>query len=265
MDELKDVQKTLPQHQIPIDYVGIGSFKLPIYISTKEGPNQNTIADVAVFGNLPATKKGIDMSRIPIAIQKFSGQRMDVAVTNEIAEHIRRKLGVDVCKLRYSFPYFMQKVAPVSKEPGIVSYDVTFNLIKKEDFSDFYMSIVVIGTSLCPCSKEISLNSAHNQRVVVKVGLKPTEGGFVWIEDLIQVIESSCSGEMYSVLKRVDEKHITESMYANPKFVEDIIRDCAFQLSKMKDVAKYNITVSSEESIHQHNAIAMLSGENKGI
>jgi len=262
MDELMDVQKTKPIHQIPIDFVGIGGFKLPICVSTKAGPYQNTIADVTVYGNLPADKKGIDMSRIPIAIQKFSGQRLDVSVTNEVAEHIRRKLEVDLCKVTYKFPYFLQKIAPVSREPGIVSYDVTFHLIKTEDSSDFYMSIVVFGTSLCPCSKEISENSAHNQRVRVKVGLKPFADQFIWIEDIITLVEASCSGQMYSVLKRVDEKHVTETMYDNPKFVEDIIRECAFRLSLEKSVEKYNITVSSQESIHQHDAIAIVSGKN---
>jgi len=262
MIELKDVQKSTPKHPIPIDFVGISGFKLPISVGTKSGSYQTTIADVSVYGNLPDTKKGIDMSRIPIAIQKFSGQSLDVKVTNEVAEHIRKKLEVNVCKISYRFPYFIQKIAPISKEPGIVSYDITFALTKTEDSSTFTMEAIIVGTSLCPCSKEISENSAHNQRAIVEVSAKIKNDGFLWIEDLIDLIEMSCSGKMYSVLKRVDEKAITEYMYANPKFVEDIVRDCAFNLSQVSDILDYNVKVSSEESIHQHNAVAILSGSN---
>ena len=265
MTELKDVQKTAPKHLIPIDFVGISGFKLPISVGTKSGSYQTTIADVSVYGNLPATKKGIDMSRIPIAIQKFSGQSLDVKVTNDVAEHIRRKLEVDICKISYKFPYFVQKIAPVSKEPGIVSYDITFDLTKAEDSTIFIMKAVVVGTSLCPCSKEISNNSAHNQRAIVEVSVKINNTGFLWIEDLIELIEMSCSGRMYSVLKRVDEKAITEFMYDNPKFVEDIVRDCAFNLSQVPDIFEFNVKVSSEESIHQHNAVAILSGSNETL
>lgn len=262
MLELKDVQKTTPEYIIPIDFVGISNFKLPINISTKSGSYQTTIADVAVYGNLVADKKGIDMSRIPIAIQKFAGQRMNLEVSNDVAEHIRRKLEVDMCRIRYAFPYFIQKIAPVSKEPGVVSYDVVFDLTKTAHASKFTMQVKIIGTSLCPCSKEISDNSAHNQRAVVKTTVDFSPDGFLWIEDLIDLMEASCSGRIHSVLKRVDEKEITEYMYDNPKFVEDIARACAYRLSQLSGILRYRVEVNSEESIHQHNAVAIIMGDN---
>ena len=255
---LADIQASKSEFDYPIERVGITDFKLPIYIDRKDGGIQHTVAEINVFVDLKADNKGINMSRLPIGLQKFSNQKLNANVIENIAEYIINKLEAKQCQIIYKFPYFSTKIAPVSKEPGIIHNNVIFDLTKDNQNSEFWMTIDTNVTSLCPCSKEISSYSAHNQRSSIKISVHPKKGQFVWIEHIVEVAEENCSCPIYGVLKRVDEKQVTEQAYENPKFVEDIVRGCYSRLIKVDELEDFRIEVNNFESIHQHNATAIM-------
>lgn len=255
---LADVQQSNSEFNLPIERVGITDFKLPIYIDRQDGSIQHTVADIDVFVDLKKENKGINMSRLPIGLQKFSEQKLNATVINDIAEYIRNKLEAEQCQIIYKFPYFITKLAPVSKEPGITYNNIVFDLTKKIIESEFWMTIETNVTSLCPCSKEISNFSAHNQRSSIKILIQPKPNKFIWIEDVIKIAENNSSCDSYGVLKRVDEKYVTEHAYNNPKFVEDIVRGCYSELIEVDDINHFRIEVNNYESIHQHNATAVM-------
>jgi len=194
---------------------------------------------------------------LPIALQKFSNQKLNANIIIDIADYIINKLEAEQCQIIYNFPYFSTKIAPVSKEPGVIHNNIIFNL-SKGDNSKFWMTVDTNVTSLCPCSKEISTNSAHNQRSSIKISVRPKENQFIWIEDIVKIAEENCSCPIYGVLKRVDEKQVTEQAYENPKFVEDIVRGCYSQLIQVNEIQDFRIEVNNFESIHQHNATAIM-------
>lgn len=260
---LADIQQSNSEFEFPIERVGITNFKLPIYIDRKEGGIQHTVADINVFVDLKKENKGINMSRLPIGIQKFSDQKLNANTINDIAEYIRNKSEAECCQIIYTFPYFIKKLAPVSKEPGSVFNNIIFDVIKTVDESKFWMTVETNITSLCPCSKEISDNSAHNQKSSIKIKIHPQLNDFIWIEDIIKIAENNSSCEIYSVLKRPDEKYVTEKAYDNPKFVEDIVRGCYSELIKINKIKNFRIEVNNYESIHQHNATAIMDSRNK--
>jgi len=255
---LADIQATKSDFNYPIEKVGITDFKLPIYIDRQDGGVQHTVANIDVFVDLKADNKGINMSRLPIGLQKFSNQKLNAHVIKDIASYLINKLEAENCQIIYSFPYFMTKIAPVSKEPGVTYTNVIFDLTKDNGNSIFWMTVDTNVTSLCPCSKEISKYSAHNQRSSIKISVHPKKNQFIWIEDIIKIAETNCSCSIYGVLKRVDEKEVTEEAYENPKFVEDIVRGCYSNLIKIDDIEDFRIEVNNFESIHQHNATAIM-------
>jgi GTP cyclohydrolase I len=253
--ELPDIQNSKPKHNIPIKRVGIRNFKMPIYIDEQSGGNQHTVADIDVFVDLDAINKGINMSRLPIGIQLYKDKKLNATVIHSIAKFICELSEAQRCEIIYRFPYFLNKISPVTSIKGIIYYDIEFNLIynNNNNQSEFYITVKSMGTSLCPCSKEISEHQgAHNQRSIIEVKCKTK--GFLWIEDIIDRIESSYSCQIYSILKRPDEKKVTMDAYNNPKFVEDIGRELTFKLGKMENIESYEIKVSNQESIHQHDA-----------
>lgn len=271
---LPDMQCSASSHRVGIHRVGIEDLKLPIFISDNANGKQHTVADVSVFVDLAEEIKGTHMSRLAIGVQKFLNHQLNSDVLEQICEYTRNKCEAETAEVIYTFPYFINKVAPVSKEPGLVHCDVRFdvitkkynpcivyadnNKIKEQGYSsEFIMTVETTATSLCPCSKQISEQGAHNQRSKIKITCAPK--GFVWIEDIIKISESSASCEIYSVLKRVDEKYVTEKAYANPAFVEDIVRHCYHLLSKREDIAWFDIEVRNEEAIHTHNAYARIT------
>ena len=265
---LPDMQNSTSCINLPIQRVGITDLKMPIYISEKSGGFQHTVADVDVFVDLNAESKGTHMSRLAIGVQKFMDQPLNCNLLVDIAAYIRNKLDAETAEIIYKFPYFIKKNAPESKEPGLVYYNVVFDLTYsggKKDIRDtkivFKMSIETTATSLCPCSKEISDASAHNQRSKIKITSIPTNGRLVWLEDLAKISEECASCEVYSSLKRVDEKHVTEKAYDNPKFVEDMVRELFQRLGKIDDLEWYKVEVTNEESIHQHSAYARMEKE----
>ena len=253
---LKDIQKEEPKYKFAISTVGIKNFKLPIFIVTKDDGIQHTVANIHGYVDLDADKKGINMSRIPIGLQKFINKRLDMELISDIAKHIRLKSEAQSCQLIYEFPYFIQKTAPVSKETGLVNYNVVFDVFHNCEKTTHKMSVTITGMSLCPCSKEISEGQgAHCQRSKIRIECIPCNNDeFIWIEDIIRIGEESCACPIFSVLKRFDEKFVTQFSYNNPYFVEDIARSCYYKLNHKENIEWFAIEVINEESIHQHDA-----------
>ena len=262
---MRDVQNQKSKLNIPIETVGITNVKLPIFIDEKTptfGEKQHTVADIDVFVDLAAEQKGIHMSRLQIELQKYLDITLNSDVIIDIANNIQKKSEATKCQIIYKFPYFTKKNSPVSKLEGVVYHNVVFDVsTAKNQDPIFIMTVETTSTSLCPCSKEISRNGAHNQRSKIKIKCNVKE--FIYIEDLIDIANINSSCEIYSILKRPDEKYVTEKAYNNPMFVEDMSRNIFNQLSNdIKDKTYwYQVEVSNEESIHQHNAYAKLSSK----
>lgn len=257
--KLPDVQLTKPEHEIAIEKVGIENLLVPIFVSQKVGGFQYSTAKIDCSVDLAAHLKGISMSRIPRSINQFLDRPLSSKIIKEIAEEVRINLEAENCELTYSFPYFVKKFAPSSNESGLVHYNALFNGIKSGDNFEFNISVEVTTTNLCPCSKEISQYGAHSQNCIIRIKCKQDEGKFIWLEDLINVAETSSSCEIFSILKREDEQYVTEHAYENPMFVEDVVRSCYDKLIKLDHINKFKIKVIALESIHQHNAIAIMS------
>ena len=256
---LPDMQYTKPVHEIRINRVGINSVELPVFVSMKNGGVQHSVAKVDCCVDLAANLKGTNMSRLIIGLQKFVGQQLSGKLIESITENIRISAEADTCEINYTFPYFISKLAPASHEPGILPYHVTFTGIKTKDNFIFRLGVKVLATSLCPCSREISEMGAHNQKCLIDMTVQGKENSFIWIEDLVNTAEQSSSCEIYSVLKRIDEKVVTERAYNNPMFVEDIARAVYNKLDKVIEIDKFKVSVESDESIHAHNAIATMT------
>lgn len=260
---LPDMQTNSPEIPIPIRRVGITNLKIPIYISEKSNGQQHSVANVDVYVDLDANSKGTHMSRLAIGVQKFLDHKLNSDILKDICEYTRNKCEAKRAEVIYRFPYFVKKIAPVSKEPGLIHCDIIFNMSSfiKDDMVEyeFIMTVEILGTSLCPCSKEISEYGAHNQRSRVKIECSPTK--FLWIEDVIDIAEKSFSCQLYSVLKRADEKYITERAYNNPAFVEDIVRKCYSDMMEYQNLSWVTVEVRNEESIHSHDAFARISSK----
>jgi len=255
---LPDIQQTCPTNKIALNRVGISDFKMPTRVATKEGYINSTTAVINCYVDLAKELKGINMSRIPQSIHKFQNKVLNSDLIKDIAENVRVVSEAEICEISYTFDYFLTKVSPVNKEPGLVNYPVTFTGIKSKDEFTFRFEVRVTATSLCPCSKEISEFGAHNQKCHIDVTCQRKKDEFIWIEDIIEAAESSASCEIFSVLKRPDEKWVTEHAYKNPKFVEDVARDCYSKLIQDERIEKFKVKVSSDESIHMHQAVAII-------
>lgn len=260
VEQLADVQKDKPKHEILINRVGITGLLLPIFVSQKVGGYQYSTAKIDCYVSLDAHLKGTNMSRIPRVIHTYIDRPLTGKVIREIADEVQKTSEVQNVDITYKFPYFVKKIAPKSGEPGLVHYDATFNGLKTGNDFIFNIGVDVTATNLCPCSKEISSVGAHNQRVLIKIMCEQKEGGFVWLEELIDIAETSTSCEIFSILKREDEKYVTEKAYANPMFVEDIVRSSYDKLSKVEAIKAFKTSAEAQESIHLHSAYAeMLS------
>jgi GTP cyclohydrolase I len=257
---LKDIQNLTDDRNVPIDKVGVKNINYPIIVLDKIKQHQHTIASINMFVNLPHHFKGTHMSRFIEILNKF---RFEIGISNfhEILEEMLEKLNAESAHLEVSFPYFIEKEAPITQSKGLMEYHCMFiGNKKKNEELDFIISVKAPVTSLCPCSKEISDFGAHNQRSLVKVNFKFKK--FVWIEDIIEVIENSSSSPVYSILKRPDEKYVTEKAYNNPMFVEDIVRELALKLKEMEDITWFTIEAENFESIHNHSAYAFIESSN---
>jgi len=256
-----DIQKTSDNHHhIEIKKVGVKNLKYPIIIKTKENQNQNTIGIFSLYTSLISSQKGTHMSRFVSILNKYKNQPIEIdtmkLIVKEISENIDNQISNIVCE----FPYFIEKEAPVSKQKGLIDYNTTFDCTyyPKSETYDFIIKVTVPITSLCPCSKSISENGAHNQRSSVSVTIFQQNEIF-WIEDIIDIVEQNSSCQVYSVLKRVDEKYVTEKAYNNPMFCEDIVRNISYELMNKYSNLKFIVETLNYESIHNHDAYAMIS------
>ena len=222
ISQLPDIQSQNDIRQLPIDKVGVKNLKYPIAVKDRDNEIQHTIATVAMTVDLPKEFKGTHMSRF-VEILQSEDREIHVDSIESILSEMQKKLHATASHIEIEFPYFKQKNAPVTGKPSLIDYQVKFHAVKKGHKKDFVMTVKVPVTTLCPCSKNISKYGAHNQRgeATVSVRFKDT----VWIEDVISVVESSASSELYSLLKREDEKFVTERAYENPVFVEDLVRN----------------------------------------
>ena len=248
-----DIQSQKDSRHIDIKKVGVKNIKYPIIVMDRERGTQPVNATINMYVNLPHHFKGTHMSRFVEVLNDFRGQ-VNIKTFQTILEKMRQRLRAQSAHMEIEFPYFLKKMAPVSKAKSMMEYRCYFTGENSAEKTDFLVGVVVPVTTLCPCSKEISAFGAHNQRsmVTVKVRFKK----FFWIEDLIKIVEDSASGEVYSLLKRVDEKFVTEKAYKNPKFVEDLVRSVAVRLNADNNFTWYSIEAENFESIHNHSAYA---------
>ncbi len=252
---LPDTQNQLDEREIPINKVGVKNLKYPIALKDKEKEVQHTIAIISMTVDLPMHFKGTHMSRF-VEILQNKQREIHIDSIYNILEEMQKKLHATAAHIEMEFPYFREKKAPVSKKSSLIDYNVKFHALINADKKDFIMTVIVPVTTLCPCSKNLSKYGAHNQRGEVKVAIRFTD--MVWIEDIIAVVEKSASSDLYTLLKREDEKFVTEKAYENPVFVEDLVRNIVLELKKMKNIIWFSVEAENFESIHNHNAYAMI-------
>ena len=251
-----DIQNQQDDREIPLQKVGVKGLRYPVKVLDKKNQVQCTTATVDLFVNLPHHYKGTHMSRF---IEIFHSHHTDISMKNFLLmlEDIRTSLDAEKAFGTLTFPFFIEKEAPVSKQKSMLSYQCSYEGSVSSGESEFFVTICVPVTTLCPCSKAISQNGAHNQRGNVTVKLKSSF--FFWIEDVISLIEESASCAIYSLLKREDEKFVTEKAYENPRFVEDVVREVYLALksfSTEKSFSWFSVEAENFESIHSHNAYA---------
>ena len=263
--ELKDVQNLYDERGIDIQKVGIKNVELPLIIQRKNDDDQYVYAKAQVSVNLPKNYKGTHMSRFMEILNTWSQKHLLSTDTKGFLTEIQKKLSASSAEVTFTFKYFINKTAPVSKINSQQGYECTFKGVLENKKYKFYLGVKVPITTLCPCSKEISQYSAHNQRAIVTVNISYPEDKHIWIEDLIKLIEKHGSCEIYPLLKRRDEKYVTEKAYNNPKFVEDVTRDIVLELRNNEIITEFEIEVESFESIHNHSAWAYQKEIKNGV
>ncbi len=252
---LHDKQSERDHRQLRIDKVGVRGLRFPIQVRDKARAVQYTVATIGMFVDLPKEFKGTHMSRF-IEVLNGHGSMVHVENITDILFAMQRKFQAATSHLEVEFPYFMVKKAPVSGMESVMDYTARFDATACEKDIDFVLTVKAMVTTLCPCSKAIAAYGAHNQRGEVTVQIRSRKA--VWIEDLIGVIEGSASAQLYALLKRQDEKAVTERAYENPVFVEDLVRNVALKLNAHPDVTWYKVEAENHESIHNHNAYACI-------
>jgi len=261
---MKDIQSQFDHRNIPIDKVGIKNLKYPITVLDRKNNFQHTVASINMYVDLPHNYKGTHMSRFVEMLHLFRPE-VSLKKISVILEEMKKYLNAASANIEVTFPYFIEKKSPISKSVGLMDYMCRF--LGSSDPSgkiDLVSVVVVPISSVCPCSKEISDVGAHNQRGQVMLSTRFKK--FIWIEDMIELVEGTASCEVYSVLKRSDEKHVTETGYNNPKFVEDIVRDVAEKLKQDSNITWYSVSAENFESIHNHSAYASItSGKEPGF
>jgi len=253
---IPDVQATPDTRRLAIDRVGIKDIRHPVKIRERAGGVQHTVAQFGMYVGLPHHFKGTHMSRF-VEILNAGEREISPDTFRLMLREMVKKLEAETGKVEMTFPYFVSKKAPVSGVQSLMDYEVTFVGEIRDGRETFTLKVVVPVTSLCPCSKKISERGAHNQRSHVTVAARIN--AFVWIEDLIDRVESRASSELWGLLKRPDEKYVTEHAYDNPKFVEDMVRDIASDLNRDPRIVGYVIESENFESIHNHSAYAMIA------
>ena len=253
--KLHDKQSERDTRELRIDKVGVRGLRFPIQVRDKAHAVQNTVATIGMFVDLPKEFKGTHMSRF-IEVLNAHGNIVHVENITDILHAMQQKFHAATSHLEIEFPYFMVKKAPVSGMQSVMDYVARFIATASHKDIDFVLTVKAMVTTLCPCSKAIAAYGAHNQRGEVTVQIRSRKA--VWIEDVIEMIEQSASSELYALLKRQDEKAVTERAYENPVFVEDLVRNVALKLNAHADVTWYKVEAENHESIHNHNAYACI-------
>lgn len=253
-----DIQNRPDYRRIAINKVGVKNIEYPITVLDKRHKVQHTVGRVNMYVNLPHQFKGTHMSRFIEILNEYRGT-INIKALATILNQMKKKLNAESAYLEVEFPYFIEKRAPVSGARSLLGYTCRFLASLTNGHHSLLVGVVVPVTTLCPCSKELSQKGAHNQRSLVTVHV--TFRKFFWIEDLIRIVESSASSAVYSLLKRSDEKFITEKAYDTPLFVEDIVRNIALKLNVHRNITWFSVESENLESIHNHNAYAFVEKE----
>ena len=256
---IADVQSNPDTRNLTIDKVGVKNLRHPIRVKDRSGYEQHTVATFNMYVELPHNFKGTHMSRFVEILSQHEREtsvRSFRAMLREVADH----LDAEKSHIEMTFPFFLQKKAPVTGVESLMDYEVTLagEIVNGQVLSEVRVAVPV--NSLCPCSKEISDYGAHNQRSHVTATIHTR--AFIWIEEIIEIIEKEASCELYGILKRPDEKHVTEKAYDNPKFVEDLVRDIAGHFNADERIQAYTVSAENFESIHNHSAYAEITRGN---
>jgi len=257
---LEDVQGRADPRAIAIQRVGVKALRYPLQIQDRDQKIQQVAALCNMYVSLPPEVKGTHMSRFLQILEEQQGNPLSVLNFQELILRTRDRLEARDARIEIQFPWFISKKAPVSGVSSYLDYEVEWVGILQEDQYVQELTVHVPVTSLCPCSKSISEYGAHNQRSRVSVWIQNRKP--IWIEELIAVVEAEASSQLYGILKRPDEKFVTEYAYDHPKFVEDMVRDLALRLQRDSRIARYSVASENFESIHNHSAYALIEGEN---
>lgn len=255
---MKDIQKLKDTRNVDIQKVGIKNFELPLIIQKKDSEESQIVcANARVSVSLPKDYKGTHMSRFVEVLTKWQTKSITGFDIKKCLQEIIKNLEAQSGDLEFRFKYFIEKKSPVSRNVSQMSYECSFKGEISNNNYKFTLGVIVPVTTLCPCSKEISENGAHNQRAMVAVKVSYDENkGCIWLEDLIKSVEDCASCPIYPLLKREDEKFVTEKAWDNPKFVEDVLRDVVLKLRENKLVDEFEVDCEAFESIHNHSAWA---------
>ena len=257
---MPDVQSKPDTRQIPIQRVGVKAVRHPLTVRTPGGEAQPTVGTWNLDVHLPADQKGTHMSRF-VALLEENKAPLEPATFRTMLAAMLEKLEAEAGRIEVSFPYFVNKTAPVSGVQSLLDYEVTLTGETRHGATRLFLQVLVPVTSLCPCSKKISQYGAHNQRSHVTI--KAELAGDVAVEELIRIAEEEASCELWGLLKRPDEKFVTERAYENPKFVEDLVRDVAQRLNADERIVAYVLEAENFESIHNHSAYAVIERDKR--
>ncbi|MDP6039942.1 MAG: GTP cyclohydrolase FolE2 [Candidatus Latescibacteria bacterium] len=258
---LPDIQNTQDKRGIEIDQVGVSNVRYPLTLPLRDNSEFHTVATLSMTVSLPHYQKGTHMSRFMIALNE-QHRHFTPGNVHIVLEEMLELLEAEEAFLSMEFPLFLSRKAPVTGIEGMLDYNCEFKaMLTRDGVNDKLVGVRANVASLCPCSKEISEYGAHNQRSEVTMDVRPSDDEFIWFEDLIDIGEYNASCQLYPILKRPDEKHVTERAYDNPKFVEDIVRDVATDLLAMMNeerIAWFYVSSNNYESIHNHDAFAKI-------
>lgn len=255
---MKDTQNQKDYRMLGIKEVGVCDIFLPIFVSDKKNGKQQVVAKIKMSTNLPANIRGTHMSRFLEAIYEYKSRSFNIDILEAILNQIKQELKTTEANIQIVFTYFIKKIAPISRKEFLMDYrcKIAGRIIKSGKILK-ELEVRVPVSSLCPCSKKISKRGAHNQRGLIIINVITLD--FIWLEDLIEIAEKEASGILYPILKRPDEKYVTEKMFDNAKFVEDIVRDVALSLNKDKRIINFSVKCTNYESVHNHNAYAKIT------
>ncbi len=259
---IEDVQGHADSRRLPINKVGIKDIYHPIRVKDRASGEQHTVANFNMYVNLPHDFKGTHMSRFVDILHRHE-REISVDSFGQMLAEMTEHLDATAGHIEMTFPYFVMKKAPVSGVQSLMDYRATIFGEHRDGKTDVWLKVVVAVTSLCPCSKTIANYGAHNQRSHITISAKITE--HMWLEELIDIAEKEASCELYGMLKRSDEKYVTERAYDNPKFVEDIVRDVALALNRDARVRSYLVEAENFESIHNHSAYALIEHDKQSV